>query len=85
MVERSAMLALRPRHWNVVLITVLIAGSLFIAATRVQPGSGTRSPAAQTDVLTDPAPLPAIWRPILRCRSSMGHRSRYMISVGRSC
>ena len=57
-VERSAMPALSPRQWNVVLITVLVAGSLFIAATRVQPSSGAHSPAAQTDVLPDPAPLP---------------------------
>ena len=49
---------LSQRQWNLVLVTALIAGSLFIAATRVQPGSGVTPPAAQTDVLTDPAPLP---------------------------
>jgi peroxiredoxin len=49
--------ALRQRQWNVVLVAVLVAGSLFIAATRVQPGSGAHPPAAQTDVLADPAPL----------------------------
>jgi cytochrome c biogenesis protein CcmG/thiol:disulfide interchange protein DsbE len=41
-----------------VLITVLVAGSLFIAATRVQPSSDAHSSAAQTDALADPAPLP---------------------------
>ena len=50
--------ALSPRQWNMVLITVLVAGSLFIAATRIQPSSGTHSPAAQPDALADPAPLP---------------------------
>jgi len=50
--------ALSQRQWNMVLVTVLVAGSLFIAATRVQPGSGAYSPAAQTDVLPEPAPLP---------------------------
>ncbi len=51
--------ALRPRQWDVVLVAVLVvAGSLFIAATRVQPSSGAQSTAAQTDALTDPAPLP---------------------------
>jgi cytochrome c biogenesis protein CcmG/thiol:disulfide interchange protein DsbE len=50
--------ALSQRQWNMVLVTVLVAGSLFIAATRVQPGSGANSPAAQTDVLPEPAPLP---------------------------
>jgi cytochrome c biogenesis protein CcmG, thiol:disulfide interchange protein DsbE len=50
--------ALRPRQWNMVLVTVLVAGSLFIAATRVQPSSGIHSPAAQTDVRSNPAPLP---------------------------
>lgn len=50
--------ALRPRQWNMVLVTVLVAGCLFIAATRVQPSSGAHSPAAQTDVLSDSAPLP---------------------------
>lgn len=50
--------ALRPRQWNIVLITVLVAGSLFIAATRVQPSSGAIPLAAQTDTLADPAPLP---------------------------
>jgi peroxiredoxin len=50
--------ALSQRQWNVVLVTVLIAGSLFIAATRVQPVSDARPPAAQTSVLDDPAPLP---------------------------
>jgi peroxiredoxin len=49
---------LSQRQWNVVLVTVLVAGSLLIAATRVQPGSGVTPPAPQTDVLTDPAPLP---------------------------
>ena len=49
--------ALRPRQWNIVLVTVLVAGGLFIAATRVQPSS-IQPPAAQTDVLSDPAPLP---------------------------
>jgi cytochrome c biogenesis protein CcmG, thiol:disulfide interchange protein DsbE len=49
---------LSPRQWNVVLVAVLVAGSLFIAATRVQPSSGIHSPAAQTDALDDPAPLP---------------------------
>jgi cytochrome c biogenesis protein CcmG, thiol:disulfide interchange protein DsbE len=50
--------ALSQRQWNVVLLTVLVTGSLFIAATRVQPGSDAYSPAAQTDVLPEPAPLP---------------------------
>jgi peroxiredoxin len=50
--------ALSQRQWNVVLVTVLVAGSLFIAATRVQPGTDARLPVAQTDVLADPAPLP---------------------------
>ncbi len=50
--------ALSQRQWNVVLITVLVAGSLFIAATRVQPGSGVHPSAAPTDALADPAPLP---------------------------
>jgi len=45
--------ALRPRQWNVVLVAVLVAGSLFIAATRVQPSPGVHSPAAQTNVLDD--------------------------------
>src|SRR5438874_2341670 len=49
---------LSQRQWNVVLVVVLIVGSLFIAATRVQPSSGARAPAAQTDVLDDAAPLP---------------------------
>ena len=49
---------LSPRQWNLVLVSVLVAGSLFIAATRVQPGSGAHPPAAQMDVLADPAPLP---------------------------
>ncbi len=52
------MAALSLRQWNMLLVTVLVAGSLFIAATRVQPSSGIHSPAAQTDVLSDPAPLP---------------------------
>ncbi len=50
--------ALSQRQWNVVLVTVLVAGSLFIAATRVPPPSGAHPTAAQTDVLADPAPLP---------------------------
>ena len=50
--------SLSQRQWNVVLVSVLVAGSLFIAATRVQPSLGAHSPAAQADVLTDPAPLP---------------------------
>jgi cytochrome c biogenesis protein CcmG, thiol:disulfide interchange protein DsbE len=45
-------------QWNLLLIGVLIAGSLFIAATRVRPDSGASPLAAQTDVLPDPAPLP---------------------------
>ena len=49
---------LSQRQWNLVLVTVLIAGSLLIAATRVQPGSGAHPLVAQTDVLADPAPLP---------------------------
>jgi cytochrome c biogenesis protein CcmG, thiol:disulfide interchange protein DsbE len=50
--------ALSQRQWNMVLVTVLVAGSLFIAATRVQTVSDARPPAAQTSVLDDPAPLP---------------------------
>jgi peroxiredoxin len=50
--------ALSQRQWNVVLVTVLVAGSLFIAATRVQPNLGTTQLAAPTDLLSDPAPLP---------------------------
>jgi len=49
---------LRPRQWNMVLVAVLVAGSLFIAATRAQPSAGAYSPAAQTNVLDDAAPLP---------------------------
>jgi cytochrome c biogenesis protein CcmG, thiol:disulfide interchange protein DsbE len=41
-----------------VLVTVLVAGSLFIGATRVQPNLGTSQIAAQADLLSDPAPLP---------------------------
>ena len=50
--------ALSPRQWNMVLVTVLVAGSLFIGATRVQPNLGTSQIAAQADLLSDPAPLP---------------------------
>jgi peroxiredoxin len=50
--------ALSQHQWNVVLVVVLVAGSLFIAATRVQPSPGVHWPAAQTNVLDDPAPLP---------------------------
>ena len=50
--------ALSQRQWNVFLVAVLVAGSLFIAATRVQPSAGIHAPAAQTDVRSDPAPLP---------------------------
>jgi cytochrome c biogenesis protein CcmG, thiol:disulfide interchange protein DsbE len=50
--------ALRPRQWNMLLITMLVAGSLFIAATRVQPSSGAIPPATQMDALAEPAPLP---------------------------
>jgi cytochrome c biogenesis protein CcmG, thiol:disulfide interchange protein DsbE len=47
------------RHqWNMLLVAVLAAGSLFIAATRVRPDSGASPLATQTDVLPDPAPLP---------------------------
>jgi cytochrome c biogenesis protein CcmG/thiol:disulfide interchange protein DsbE len=52
------MAALSQRQWNVALVVVLLAGSLFIAATRVQPGSGEHLPAAPAGVLDDPAPLP---------------------------
>jgi peroxiredoxin len=45
------------RQWNVVLLAVLIAGGLFIAATRVQPGASAQPAAAQSTTLTDPAPL----------------------------
>lgn len=54
----ASMPALRPRQWNMVLVAVLVAGSLFIAATRVQPQADDRPPAAQAVVLADPAPLP---------------------------
>ena len=50
--------ALSQRQWNMVLVTVLVASSLFIAATRVQPNMGTTQLAAPTDLLSDPAPLP---------------------------
>jgi cytochrome c biogenesis protein CcmG, thiol:disulfide interchange protein DsbE len=50
--------ALSQRQWNMVLLTVLVAGSLFIAATRAQPNMGTTLLAAPTDLLSTPAPLP---------------------------
>jgi peroxiredoxin len=56
--ERFAMSALSPRQWNVVLIAVLVAGSLFIAATRVRPNLGPAQLATPIDLLADPAPLP---------------------------
>jgi len=52
------MAALSQRQWNAALVVVLLAGSLFIAAKRVQPGSGEHLPAAPAGVLDDPAPLP---------------------------
>jgi cytochrome c biogenesis protein CcmG, thiol:disulfide interchange protein DsbE len=45
------------RQWNVVLVAVMLAGGLFIAATRVQPGASAQPGAAQTDTLAEPAPL----------------------------
>lgn len=50
--------ALSQRQWNMVLVAVFLAGSLLIAATRVRPGVGATSPAAPTNLLADPAPLP---------------------------
>jgi cytochrome c biogenesis protein CcmG, thiol:disulfide interchange protein DsbE len=49
---------LSQRQWNLVLLAVLIAGSLFIAATRVQPDAGASPLAARIDTLSNPAPLP---------------------------
>jgi cytochrome c biogenesis protein CcmG, thiol:disulfide interchange protein DsbE len=71
-VERSVMPALSPRQWNVVLTTVLVAGSLFIAATRVQPNMGTTQIAAPTDLLSNPAPLPDHPAPDLALRQLDG-------------
>ncbi len=51
------MLRLSQRRWDLALVAVLVAGSLFIAATRVRPDSGSSSPAAQAEVLPDPAPI----------------------------
>jgi peroxiredoxin len=50
--------ALSERQWNLVLVIVLVAGSLFIAATRVRPDSGATPLAARTGAPSDPAPLP---------------------------
>jgi cytochrome c biogenesis protein CcmG, thiol:disulfide interchange protein DsbE len=49
---------LSQRQWNLLLLAVLIAGSLFIAATRVRPGAAATPLAVRTDMLPDPAPLP---------------------------
>jgi peroxiredoxin len=50
--------ALSQRQWNLLLVVVLVAGSLFIAATRSRPDSGAAPPAARVDAQPDPAPLP---------------------------
>ena len=50
------MIALTNHQWNWFLATVLILGSLFIAATRVRPEQTTAAPAAATDAVTAPAP-----------------------------
>jgi cytochrome c biogenesis protein CcmG, thiol:disulfide interchange protein DsbE len=56
--KESAMPVLSQRQWNLLLVTVLVAGSLLIAATRVQQGSGAHPLTAQVDALADPAALP---------------------------
>lgn len=77
--------ALSQRQWNVFLVAVLVAGSLFIAATRVQPSSGIHAPVTQTDVRSDPRRCPIIQRLISRYRSSMGRSACCAICGGRWC
>jgi cytochrome c biogenesis protein CcmG/thiol:disulfide interchange protein DsbE len=49
------MISLSPARWNMLLAATLIAGALFIAATRVAPGPATaQSP--RTAVASEPAP-----------------------------
>jgi cytochrome c biogenesis protein CcmG/thiol:disulfide interchange protein DsbE len=52
------MIALTRRQWNMFFAGVLLAGSLFIAATRVGPSGGAAAPTASVSADTTPAPLP---------------------------
>ena len=52
------MLVLTQRQWNLLFAGVLLAGSLFIAATRVGPPGGAAAPAASVSADSTPAPLP---------------------------
>ena len=51
------MVAFTQRQWNWFFASVLIMGSLFIAATRVRPQQTTAAPAATSDGVMEPAPL----------------------------
>jgi peroxiredoxin len=46
------------RQWNLVLVIVLVAGSLFVAATRASPDSGAAVTPVAVAALPDSAPLP---------------------------
>ena len=52
------MIALTHRQWNLLFAGVLLAGSLFIVATRVGPPGGAVAPPAPAAADTTPAPLP---------------------------
>lgn len=52
------MMALPPRHWNMLLAGVLLAGSLFIGATRVRSSQATNAPAPAAGSAATPAPMP---------------------------
>ena len=46
------------RQWNMVLATVILAGSLLIVTTRVQPQQGASSAVTDIGTATTPAPMP---------------------------
>jgi peroxiredoxin len=52
------MLALSQRQWNLIMVLVLVAGSLFVGATRVRPDAGASALVARVDTTSEPAPLP---------------------------
>jgi peroxiredoxin len=51
------MIAFTRRQWNWLFASVLILGSLFILATRVQPPLTTTAPTTASDAVMAPAPL----------------------------
>jgi len=70
------MLALSSSQWTRVLSGVLVAGTLFVAATRVRPAQTLAGLSPVAEVASDPAPQTNHPAPHSRCRCRMGRPFR---------